>query len=149
MHTLSSEVALDIHALLAAAARHRPLFHSEADSQHAFAWEVHHQFPDAFIRLEKPISFANGVAHLDVLVQWVDAMAAIELKYKTRKFAFETYSETYSLRNHSAQDGGATTSSKISTVSKTSRRPILEPVVTRCCLRTKALIDEIPVLSTL
>ena len=106
MPALAPKISLDIHGLIAEVARHRPLFHSEADFQHAFAWEVHRQFPDASVRLEKPISIANGVAHLDVLVQRGDAMAAVELKYKTRKLSFETSSETFSLRNHSAQDVG-------------------------------------------
>ena len=102
----ASETSLDIHGLLAEVARTRPLFHSEADFQHAFAWEAHRRLPDASIRLEKPISTANGVAHLDVLVQRGNEMVAIELKYKTRKLSFETFSESFSLRNHSAQDVG-------------------------------------------
>jgi hypothetical protein len=37
--TLAASVALD--GVLAGMARHRPVFHSEADMQHAFAWEAH------------------------------------------------------------------------------------------------------------
>lgn len=102
----ASEISLDIHGLLAEVARNRPLFHSEADFQHAFAWEAHRRFPDASIRLEKPISTTSSVAHLDVHIQRGNAMIAVELKYKTRKLSFETSSETFSLRNHSAQDVG-------------------------------------------
>ena len=30
----------------------RPIFHSEADFQHALAWLIHLQHPDAIVRLE-------------------------------------------------------------------------------------------------
>jgi hypothetical protein len=44
----------------------RPIFHSEADFQHALAWYFHQQFPDAHIRLEYPL-LANGKRiHLDL-----------------------------------------------------------------------------------
>ena len=43
---------------MAALARVRPLFHSEADFQHAFAWQLHSAHPDARIRLE--IASATG-----------------------------------------------------------------------------------------
>ena len=36
---------------MAALARMRPLFHSEADFQHAFAWQLRSAHPDARIRL--------------------------------------------------------------------------------------------------
>lgn len=99
-------MAFDIHELLGDVASGRPLFHSEADFQHAFAWELHRRLPDASVRLEKPIQIGGSVVHLDVLVQRDNAMVAIELKYKTRKLSVVTPSETYSLRNHSAQDIG-------------------------------------------
>jgi len=101
-----TDMTFNIHELLADLANSRPLFHSEADFQHSFAWELHRRFPDASIRLEKPIPINGGVAHLDVLVQRHNATIAIELKYKTRKLSVVTPSETYSLRNHSAQDIG-------------------------------------------
>jgi hypothetical protein len=105
-HTAFSEFPFDMHGLMSNVANSRPLFHSEADFQHAFAWEVHRQFPDASFRLEKPISTKGGVVHLDVLVERGEAIVAIELKYKTRKLSVETPTETFNLRNHSAQDLG-------------------------------------------
>jgi len=42
----------EIEETMAALARVRPLFHSEADFQHAFAWQLHSADPDARIRLE-------------------------------------------------------------------------------------------------
>lgn len=92
---------------MAEMAQTRQLFHSEADFQHAFAWEAHRRFPDASIRLEKPISVTDGgVIHLDVLIQHSNTMIAVELKYKTQKLSFEMPSETFSLRNHSAKNWG-------------------------------------------
>jgi hypothetical protein len=43
---------LDFPDLLARLARNRPVFHSEADFQHALAWEIHSLHPTAKIRLE-------------------------------------------------------------------------------------------------
>lgn len=37
---------------MAALARVRPVFHGEADFQHAFAWEMHIADPSAKVRLE-------------------------------------------------------------------------------------------------
>ena len=60
----------------------RPVFHSEADFQHALAWESHQTWPQQLVRLEtRP---AKGI-HLDVLL--IDRLAgrevALELKYLT------------------------------------------------------------------
>jgi hypothetical protein len=41
-----------IEQTMAAIAHSRPLFHSEADFQHGFAWQLHTTYPDARIRLE-------------------------------------------------------------------------------------------------
>jgi hypothetical protein len=40
--------------ILSTLAALRPLFHSEADLQHALAWEFHHRWPDADVCLESP-----------------------------------------------------------------------------------------------
>lgn len=102
----SPGMTLDMHALMADLARGRSVFHSEADFQHALAWELHRQFPDASVRLEKPLPVNGSVAHVDILVQLGPATLAVELKYKTRRLAVEAAGEPYSLRNHSAQDLG-------------------------------------------
>jgi len=99
-------MTINIHQMLADVASNRSIFHSEADFQHALAWELHRRFPDASIRLEKPIATKEGVAHLDILVQRGPALLAIELKYKTRKLSVAVDGEAYSLRNHGAQDIG-------------------------------------------
>ena len=45
-----------IRATLAKLAKKRPVFHSEADFQHALAWELQLDDPTAGIRLEKQVA---------------------------------------------------------------------------------------------
>ena len=81
---------LDVHELLASLAAKRPVFHSEADFQHALAWEIHLAFPDAVVRLERPYRTGEGPRiHLDLWVKGSDRTAVLELKYKTKKMRVE------------------------------------------------------------
>lgn len=41
-----------IASLLLSLAVEKPIFHSEADFQHALAWRIHTVMPDAKVRLE-------------------------------------------------------------------------------------------------
>jgi len=84
----------------------RPIFHSEADFQHAFAWEVQKQNPASSVRLERPFIIAGKQAHVDVWVSSPSAKIAIELKYKTRKLETEVLRESFRLKDQSAQDLG-------------------------------------------
>ena len=43
---------LDIHGLMSKLRKRRPIFHSEADFQHALAWEIHLANPSHQVRLE-------------------------------------------------------------------------------------------------
>lgn len=43
---------IDIATAISSLGRKRPIFHSEADLQHALAWEIHLALPDAAVRLE-------------------------------------------------------------------------------------------------
>ena len=71
----------EIEETMAALARVRPLFHSEADFQHAFAWQLRSAHPDARIRLEtRP---RPGV-RLDVMALIGGRRVAVELKYLLR-----------------------------------------------------------------
>jgi hypothetical protein len=71
----------EIEETMAALALVRPLFHSEADFQHAFAWQLHSAHPDARIRLEtRP---RPGV-RLDVMALIGGRRVAVELKYLLR-----------------------------------------------------------------
>ncbi len=86
--------------------RDRPVFHSEADFQHALAWEIQRCLPHASLRLERPLSAANPAIHLDVLVICGITTLAIELKYKTRDLLLQEGDEQFTLKGHSAEDCG-------------------------------------------
>ncbi|WP_237714871.1 MULTISPECIES: hypothetical protein [Pelosinus] len=92
--------------IIAQLQKKRPIFHSEADLQHALAWELHKQHPDAEIRLEYPINQARRT-YLDMWIVFPDGQKlALELKYKTRRIQLEADSEKFILANHSAHDCG-------------------------------------------
>ena len=86
---------------MAALAEERPLFHSEADFQHAFAWRLHSVHPGARIRLET--RFRPG-ERLDVLAVIDGRRVAIELKYLLRKLTATVEGELFDLPDQSAQD---------------------------------------------
>ena len=96
----------EIHNALDQLSKRRPVFHSEADFQHALAWQFQIANPDAKIRLEKQVAAKGSRVHLDLLVQMHDGETAIELKYKTRSAILKHEKEEFSLRNQSAQDIG-------------------------------------------
>jgi hypothetical protein len=97
---------IDIEKTLTALASQRPIFHSEADFQHAFAWEIHQQLPNASIRLELPLQSQRKSIHLDIWAVQNELALAIELKYKTRALSVRTGNEQFTLTNQSAQDLG-------------------------------------------
>lgn len=95
-----------ITTILKSLGEQRPVFHSEADFQHAFAWELQRRLPGAALRLERPFSPINNQIHLDVLALHDNAIFAIELKYKTSRLSVGLAGESFTLRDHSAQDCG-------------------------------------------
>jgi len=92
--------------IMQALARRRAIFHSEADFQHAFAWEIHRSAPDCDIRLEVPVRAASSAIHLDLLARSRVGQMAIELKYKTRALTAALNGEDFNLMSHAAQDLG-------------------------------------------
>ena len=92
---------LDITDVMIELARRRPVFHSEADFQHEFAWRIHRIMSDGGVRLEyKP--FPNESVYLDL---WLPGIGvAVELKYCTRKLELEHNGESFALRDQRAQD---------------------------------------------
>jgi hypothetical protein len=91
----------EIQETMAGLARVRPLFHSEADFQHAFAWQLHSRNPDARIRLEtRP---RPGV-RLDVMALIDGCRVAVELKYLLRDLTTMVEDEVFELPFQSAQD---------------------------------------------
>lgn len=91
----------DIHGLVRRLALRRPLFHSEADFQHALAWQWHLEDSDSEIRLEtRP---ERGI-RLDLLVLTPQRRTAVELKYLVARFEGTVAGEPYDLPNQGAHD---------------------------------------------
>ena len=91
-------------AILQTLSQKRPIFHSEADFQHALAWEIHEQFPEAAVRLENWAPGLGNNKRMDLWVRLAEKVLAVELKYGTRKLEAEVEGEFYSLKNQAAQD---------------------------------------------
>jgi hypothetical protein len=106
MLTGGSMPVVDIRETLSELARKRLVFHSEADFQHALAWEIHERWPRCSMRLEfKPLHLGNRI-YSDIWAVHDNAVIAIELKYKTRRLLVKVGEETFDLLNQSAQDVG-------------------------------------------
>jgi len=100
------EISMDITAILHTLSQKRPIFHSEADFQHALAWEIHEAIIGSSIRLEyKPQSIKDRI-YLDLWVLDGSKKIPIELKYKTRKMKVIYNNETFELTDQGAQDLG-------------------------------------------
>lgn len=102
----NSDSAFDLIQALAALAAQRPVFHSEADFQHALAWVLHERHPAAKVRLEYRPAKLSEKAYIDIWVQDGEAIYAIELKYKTRGLRATVGGEPFNLLDQSAQDQG-------------------------------------------
>lgn len=92
--------------MLSKLSRSRPIFHSEADFQHAVAWEIHKHWQNCSMRLEFKPPYLNNRIYLDIWATQEDTIIAIELKYKTRRFHVNVEEETFNLLDQSAQDIG-------------------------------------------
>lgn len=97
---------VDIHEAMSRLAASRPIFHSEADFQHALAWDLHARLPDMAVRLELPVHVPGKILHLDLWLAGPTGSVAIELKYKTRGLALSAGGEPFFLKDQSAQDLG-------------------------------------------
>ena len=97
---------VDVAATIEMLAGQRKIFHSEADFQHALAWEIHGSLHDGTIRLEYPHSHSGQQMHIDIWVSERNSLVPIEVKFKTRVLKTRIGSESYDLKNQSAQDIG-------------------------------------------
>jgi hypothetical protein len=81
----------------------RPVFHSEADFQHALAWIAHQT--DSHLRVRLETRPAPGV-RLDLLLSRPDlgTHLVLELKYLTTAWADEVEGEQFALLSQGAQD---------------------------------------------
>ena len=84
--------------------KERPIFHSEADFQHALAWKIHEKHNDLNIRLENKLN-SQGI-YIDLFAFNDTDKIAIELKYKTKKIDKIFENEVFNLKNQSALDQG-------------------------------------------
>lgn len=97
---------MDLHVVMRTLAGKRPVFHSEADFQHALAMEIARLDPAAQVRLEyRPLS--DERVYLDLWIGGGNRSLAIELKYKTRLASVKWKGERFDLANQGAQDLGA------------------------------------------
>lgn len=95
---------INLHELLNELSAQRPVFHSEADFQHALAWHIHTRHPDLRIRLEYRPSRIEQKTYVDIWLEDGDSTCAIELKYKTRALQVTVGDEPFNLLNQGAQD---------------------------------------------
>ena len=86
--------------------KNRPVFHSEADFQHALAWRIHEKYPDFNIRLEKRVILNEKEIYFDIFIFKDNKIVAVEVKYKTKNLDTGVTSEKFSLKNQGAQDQG-------------------------------------------
>lgn len=91
----------ELLTVLSALARTRPIFHSEADFQHALAWQIQLRHPDAAVRLEYP-PFPEERLHLDLWVWDAAATLALELKYCTQAASATVNGEMFRLTHQNA-----------------------------------------------
>lgn len=99
----ASRTVLHPVEVLALLARHRPVFHSEADFQFAFAWEAKSLSPALEVRLETHPE-PNVRLDLELMDPESRSGVAVELKYMTRLWTGKHGNESFALRNHGASD---------------------------------------------
>ncbi len=104
MESKPSDSVFDLFRALMVLAAGRPVFHSEADFQHALAWVLHERHPEAKVRLEYRPANLPEKAYVDIWVEDHRAIYAIELKYKTRGLQATADGEPFNLLDQSAQD---------------------------------------------
>jgi hypothetical protein len=95
----------DVTATVSRLAANRPLFHSEADFQHALAWQLH--LDDAHLRI-RPEYCPNPTERVraDIWTVTPDSgtRTAFELKYLVRAVETTVAGERFVLRNQGAHD---------------------------------------------
>jgi hypothetical protein len=90
----------ELRDVLNALAQVRPVFYSEADFQHALAWELHSRHVGAHIRLERQV--LPGL-RLDLSFNLGECVTAMELKYKTSRLNALVGGEEFKLQNQAAE----------------------------------------------
>lgn len=99
--TIGAIMTFDPHHVMARLAVQRTIFHSEADFQHALAWQIQCEHPDARVRLH---TRPTREIRLDLLVHLDGVRIAIELKHLAAAFSGVVAGENFELLNQAAQD---------------------------------------------
>jgi hypothetical protein len=103
MRSVEEKSMLDLSSVMRRLAKTRPIFHSEADFQHALAWQLHSDHGDTRVRPEyRP--FTTKKLYIDIWFELDGHVTVIELKYPTRRLSFHDEREQFELANHGAQD---------------------------------------------
>ena len=97
---------IEITDVLNELSKKRPVFHSEADFQHALAWTIHEKYSGLNIRLEKRVILNSEEIYSDVFAFNDSKTVAIEVKYKTKNLDTTVNNEGFNLKNQGAQDQG-------------------------------------------
>lgn len=92
---------VDVGGALSDLATRRPVFHSERDFQHALAWQIQLNYPQAEIRLE---TRPRRSVHLDMFIRLAGTRTAIELKYLVAALHAAIGEESFDLPHQSAND---------------------------------------------
>lgn len=82
--------------------RERPIFHSEADFQHAVAWQIHERWPELNMRLERRIDLNDRKNYVDICIHETSNVVIIETKYKTKGANIALHGEDFILKNQLA-----------------------------------------------
>ena len=95
----------DLFAAMDALAERRPVFHVEADFQHALAWVIHECHPGIDVRLERPVTLDEERGHADIWLRDDGGDTVVELKYWTRSTGSVLHvdGEDFPLRDQGAQ----------------------------------------------
>jgi hypothetical protein len=91
---------IDLPSLLRSLAVRRPVFHSEADFQHEFAWEVRSQYPKISVRLERPLDDSLGAT--DIVLFDDSGAFGVELKFCSKATQLRCLNEDFRLKQHGA-----------------------------------------------
>jgi hypothetical protein len=95
---------VDLARILGQLSRVRPLFHSEADFQHALAWQLQLAHPDLRIRLERrPVAEVRQAADVWITDTAGDSLV-LELKHLVRAVDATVAGERFVLANQAAHD---------------------------------------------
>ena len=97
---------LEVCELMKDLARKRPVFHSEADFQHALAWHIREVGLDPRIRLERPVKWPRPTDRIYLDLWLPGSSVAVELKYRTQRLEYKDEDECFDLRDQSAHDTG-------------------------------------------